>query len=208
MSYTHIAFDIDGTLISSEYANMKALQDTLLKFHGAAPSLEELLPYFGLPGMDALARMGVADAETIYPYWAEHVHDYDDTIRPYDGVVEMLTALRNTGFKLGVVSSQCRLEYSQGFQRMDVAAFFPVQVLAEDTQKHKPDPEPLLRYLERTGAQPEHVLYVGDREGDLKCARGAGVKFAFARWGNLKGEMDADYDLKTPGDLAALLAKR
>ena len=208
MLYTHIAFDIDGTLISSEYANMKALQDTLLKFHGSAPALEELLPYFGITGMDTLALLGVTDREVIYPYWAEHVHDYDDTILPYDGVSEMLTGLRNMGFALGVVSSKKRAEYIRGFQPMDISAFFSVRVLEEDTKTHKPGPEPLLRYLELTGAQPEKVLYVGDREGDLKCARAAGVKFAFARWGNPKGEMDADYDLKVPGDLVTLLGRK
>lgn len=208
MPYTHIAFDIDGTLISSEYANMKALQDTLLKFRGFAPSMEELLPYFGLPGMDALAHLGVTDREVIYPYWAEHVHDYDDTIRPYDGVLEMLAKLRDMGFALGVVSSKKRAEYIRGFQPMPVSAFFTVQVLEEDTKTHKPGPEPLLRYLELTGARPENVLYVGDREGDLKCARGAGMEFAFARWGNPDGEMDADYDLKTPADLVTLLEKK
>lgn len=124
MSFTHLAFDIDGTLISSEYANMKALQDTLIKFHGSSPSLEELSPVFGIPGMDALARLGVTDPDVIYPYWAEHVHDYDDTIAPYDGVLELLEELRRRGYSMAVVSSKGRWEYERGFKPMAVAGFF------------------------------------------------------------------------------------
>lgn len=206
MPFTHLAFDIDGTLISSEYANMKALQDTLIKFHGSSPSLEELSPVFGIPGMDALARLGVTDTETIYPYWAEHVHDYDDTIAPYDGVLELLEALRDRGYPMAVVSSKRRCEYERGFRPMGLADFFHIQVLEEDTVKHKPAPEPLLKYLELTGAAPEHVLYIGDRLGDWKCAHGAGIPFAFARWGApFESIPGADYVLETPADLLNIL---
>lgn len=202
MPFTHLAFDIDGTLISSEYANMKALQDTLIKFHGASPSLEELSPVFGIPGMDALARLGVTDADVIYPYWAEHVHAYDDTIAPYDGVPELLEGLRDKGYAMAVVSSKRRREYDRGFVPMGLSTFFDIQVLEEDTQKHKPDPEPLLKYLELAGVGAERVLYIGDRLGDWKCAHGAGVKFAFARWGApFESIPEADYVLETPADL-------
>ncbi len=206
MPFTHLAFDIDGTLISSEYANMKALQDTLIKFHGSSPSLEELSPVFGIPGMDALARLGVTDPDVIYPYWAEHVHDYDDTIAPYDGVLELLKALQAKGYPMAVVSSKGRWEYERGFKPMTVSKFFDVQVLEEDTVRHKPDPEPLLKYLELVGVGAEHVLYIGDRLGDWKCAHGAGIKFAFARWGApFESIPDADYVLETPADLLEIL---
>lgn len=202
MSFTHLAFDIDGTLISSEYANMKALQDTLIKFHGSSPSLEELSPVFGIPGMDALARLGVTDTDVIYPYWAEHVHDYDDTIAPYDGVLELLEALQAKGYPMAVVSSKRRREYDRGFVPMGLSTFFDIQVLEEDTQKHKPDPEPLLKYLELAGVGAERVLYIGDRLGDWKCAHAAGVPFAFARWGApFESIPEADYVLETPADL-------
>lgn len=204
--FTHLAFDIDGTLISSEYANMKSLQDTLIKFHGSAPSLEELAPVFGIPGMDALAKLGVTDADVIYPYWAEHVHDYDDTIAPYDGVLETLEALRAKGYPMAVVSSKGRWEYERGFRPMAVSQFFDVKVLMEDTVRHKPNPDPLLKYLELTGAAPEKVLYIGDRLGDWKCAHGAGIPFAFARWGApFESIPNADYTLETPADLLKIL---
>ena len=77
-------------------------------------------------------------------------------------------------------------------------------ICADDTAEHKPKPGPLLKYMEYTGARPSEVLYVGDTVYDMQCARGAGVDFALARWGNPDGRMDADYDEPTP---LALLEK-
>lgn len=205
MSFTHIAFDIDGTLINSEYANMKSLQDTLLHFRGENPTLEELSPAFGITGADTLKRLGVADPEgEILAYWVERLHHYTDTITVFPGIVELLTELKRRGVTLGIISSQTRVEYALGVGSTPLGAFFDLEILMDDTATHKPTPAPMLKFLERAAAAAENVLYVGDREGDMKCAHGAGTKFALARWGNLNARMDADYDLKAPADLLKL----
>ena len=48
------------------------------------------------------------------------------------------------------------------------------------------------------------MMNMGDTVYDMQCARGAGVDFALARWGNPDGRVDADYDEPTP---LALLEK-
>ena len=54
--------------------------------------------------------------------------------------------------------------------------------------------------------EPENVLYIGDRLGDWKCAHGAGIRFAFARWGApFEVIPEADYVLETPAELLKLL---
>ena len=86
----------------------------------------------------------------------------------------------------------------------DIVSRADCVICADDTAEHKPEPGPLLKYMERTGAKPSEVLYVGDTVYDMQCARGAGVDFALARWGNPDGRVDADYDEPTP---MALLEK-
>lgn len=206
MPFTHIAFDIDGTLIDSEYANMKSLQDTLLHFKGETPTLEELSPAFGVTGADTLKRLGISDPDGgILAYWVERLHDYTHTITVFPGIVELLTELKGRGVTLGIISSQTRAEYDLGVGSIPLGAFFDLEVLEDDTATHKPTPAPMLKFLERAGAKAENVLYVGDREGDMNCAHGAGTRFALARWGNLNARMDADYDLKSPADLLKLV---
>ena len=52
-----------------------------------------------------------------------------------------------------------------------------------EVAEHKPDPQPMLTYMERTGAAPGEVLFVGDTQYDAQCAHGACVDFALAAWG-------------------------
>lgn len=205
MPYTHIAFDIDGTLINSEYANMQSLRDTLLHFTGSAPTLEELSPVFGITGVDTLKRLNVPDPDgAILAYWIERLHTYEDTIIPFPGILELLADLKARGVTLGIISSQTRAEFSRGVAPMPLAAYFTLHVLKDDTATHKPSPAPMEKFLEVAGCKPENALYVGDRVGDMKCARGAGVKFALARWGNPHADFPVDYDLADPADLLAL----
>ncbi len=206
MKFTHIAFDIDGTLINSEYANMKSLQDTLLHFTGSAPTLEELSPVFGITVVDTLKKLDVPDPNGgVLAYWVERLHRYEDTILPYPGILELLAELKRRGVTLGVVSSQTRAEYDRGVAPMPLAAYFDLQVLKDDTVTHKPTPAPMEKFLEVAGCAAENALYVGDRVGDMKCARGAGVQFALARWGNPAADFPVDYDLASPDGLLTLL---
>ena len=85
------------------------------------------------------------------------------------------------------------------------AAHLSVLVRAGETERPKPSPDPLLRFMELAGCRPSELLFVGDREGDLRCAQGAGVDFALAGWGNPTGQMDWTYRLEKPEDLLKLL---
>ena len=52
---------------------------------------------------------------------------------------------------------------------------FEVIVTAEETERHKPDPDPILLALERLRVGPDAAIYVGDSPYDILAARAAGV---------------------------------
>ena len=60
--------------------------------------------------------------------------------------------------------------------------YFDVVITVEDTDKCKPDPEPVRVALERLGSKPEEAVMIGDSVFDVLCARGAGVKTAIVGW--------------------------
>ena len=74
----------------------------------------------------------------------------------------------------------------------------------DDTSKHKPDPEPLYKYLEVSGADKANCLYIGDMLTDIRCAKSAGMRSGFANWkqSNITGE--ADYIFTDPKDILLL----
>lgn len=205
MKYTYIAFDIDGTLTNSEYACIRSLQDTLVSLTGAAPAQEELAFSLGIPGVDTLKILGIPDIPSAFQLWENNLKKYWDTVSLFPGIPELLEELTRRGCHLGVVTSQTREEYEEGFAPLPIAHHFTTLVRADDAPEHKPSPVPLLKFMELAGCQPSELLFIGDREGDLRCARGAGVDFALAGWGNPDKLMDCTYRLEKPEDLLRYL---
>ena len=50
MKYKHFVFDVDGTLLDSGYAVLRAWQDTLLEIQHRAYETSELTFVLGIPG--------------------------------------------------------------------------------------------------------------------------------------------------------------
>ncbi len=61
MGYQQIVFDVDGTLIDTEYAVIHSLQDTIKTISGKTVPDKELTFALGITGENALQRLGVND---------------------------------------------------------------------------------------------------------------------------------------------------
>ncbi len=80
MRYQHIVFDIDGTMLNSEYAGLKSLQDTLLEETGELRPLDDLRFSLGITGADALEQLRIRDIPRVLERWTGHVSKYRDTL--------------------------------------------------------------------------------------------------------------------------------
>ena len=67
-AYTHLVFDIDGTLLNTEMAVLHSLQWALQQ-HGIAQSLEQLRFALGIPGKDALIRFQLNNPDQVLREW-------------------------------------------------------------------------------------------------------------------------------------------
>ena len=71
------------------------------------------------------------------------------------------------------------------FSYLPLEHFFDVVVGADDTERHKPDPQPLQHALERLGADRDDAVYVGDSPFDIRAAKGAGMHSIAVTWGRI-----------------------
>ena len=74
-------------------------------------------------------------------------------------------------------------------------------ICADDTKEHKPSAQPLLKYMELSGARKEETVYIGDSASDMACALNAGVDCVHAVWGEPETEADATYRAGKPEQL-------
>ena len=183
MKYQHIVFDVDGTLVDNAYAILRSLQQTVQEFTGKTYPFEELTFCLGIPGMDTLQQLDIGDKNAAFNRWVELLNSLFHTAKLFDGIQPLLEQLRQAGFCLGIVTSRKRHVLEEDLPGFGIREYFGTTVCEEDSQKHKPNPDPLLAYMAKTGARPEQILYIGDSIYDFRCATSAGCDFALAYWG-------------------------
>ena len=204
MKYRHIVFDIDGTLIDTEYAVLRSLQETVRVLSGREIPYSELTFALGITGADALKKLDIKNISYAAELWNKNMRKYADTVKVFDGITELLKNLLRLDCEMGIVTSKTREEFKQDFSHFNISHYFKTIVCADDTQRHKPNAAPLLKYLEISKADCRQTLYIGDSKYDSMCAEDAGIDFALAVWGSRQTSIKADYFLKNPMDLLSL----
>ena len=104
-------------------------------------------------------------------------------MKPFEGVEEVLAAVRSAGRTTGCVTSRSRYEFEKDVHMQRLVKYFDHIVCAEDSLRHKPFPDPMLELMRKAGCtDPTECIYIGDTLHDFQCADAAGCDFALADW--------------------------
>ncbi|HET8678111.1 MAG TPA: HAD-IA family hydrolase, partial [Blastocatellia bacterium] len=82
-----------------------------------------------------------------------------------------------------VVTSKSRELAKRGLNICSLDGLIDEAVFLEDSDRHKPDPQPIHVALDRLGARADRAAYVGDSPHDIAAGRAAGVRTVAALWG-------------------------
>lgn len=200
MRYRYAAFDIDGTLIDTERMALATLRETVLELTGRDCTTEELRFAFGIPGAETMRRLGI-DVAAGGGLWLKKLGENFGSVKVFDGIREVLETLRGEGCRIGIITSKLETEYNRDFLPFGLGDYFPITVCADECRRCKPFPEPALRFLEKTGASTDEVLYIGDTGYDADCAHGAGMAFGLALWGAHE-RVPSEYYFAAPSEIA------
>lgn len=148
MKYKHIVFDIDGTLIDTEYAVLHSLQETIKELSGRKIPCSELRFALGITGTDALKKLEIKDTSYAIELWDKNMRNYTNTIKVFDGIIELLKNLLSLDYEMGIVTSKTREEFTHDFCPFGISHYFKTIICADDTQEHKPNAAPILKYVE------------------------------------------------------------
>lgn len=202
----HLIFDIDGTLLDTDQAVETALAAATDQHGLPRISSSCIKEHCGLPGLDFLKLIGIPEAEAVFLDWRLELRKCSALIRPYPGIMELLQTLQAAGVPMGVVTSRTRDVAQPDLDALELTGFFQQIITSSDTAAHKPAPDPLLLYLQRTGAAPDSCVYIGDTISDCQCAHGAGVPFCLAGWGAFQRTgMEKERVLESPQEVPTLL---
>lgn len=189
---TTLLLDLDGTLIDSEELILASYRHTMREHLGEEPPDAAWLEGMGRPLHVQLRRFArdEREAEAMLATYTEHNRRHHDRlVGAFPEVRAVVARIRDRGWPLGIVTSKRRASALDGLRACGYPSeWFSVVVAADDVDRHKPDPAPVLEALEAMGSRPARALFVGDSIHDLRAGRSAGTRTAAALWGPYRRE--------------------
>lgn len=191
-----LLLDLDGTLV-----------DSMADLAGALNELRDELGYRPIPGdqVKAMVGDGVAklvergfdyggeqapEANTIASLVTRFLEIYETRLtletRPYPGVPETLTALRQSGWRLALCTNKPEAASRRILEALDLASFFETVSGGDSFAERKPAAGHLLDTLAAMAAGSERAVMIGDGPNDLMAGRNARLPVVLVSYGYSK----------------------
>ena len=185
-----LLFDLDGTLIDSIGLLLDCM-DHAFAGRLRRPSRAEWTVTIGTPLRTQLAEWCETESEIdalLHRYREYQDRHLEPMTTIYPGVAETIAWARNAGHATGIVTSKGRVMTDRSLRCVKLDGLFDTIVTYEETERHKPLPDPVHLALKRLGIEATHALFVGDSPHDMLSGRAAGVRTAAAQWGPFTDE--------------------
>ena len=188
MPYTAAVFDLDGTLLDTLEDLYRATNTALTAHLLPLRSREEVRMFVG-NGVELLIRRAVptwCDEETTLAVLADFKTTYaaicEEHTAPYDGVLPLLTALRERGIRVAVVSNK----FDAATKQLCAKYFGDLVEIAIGERsgvRKKPAPDTVLEALRAFDLTAESAVYIGDSDVDIRTAENCGMDCISVTWG-------------------------
>lgn len=181
-----VLFDLDGTVIDSGWIILASMRHASREVLGREIADAELMQAVGGPGLEAQMRaLDPERVDELVSVYRAHNEPLHEELVCCPGMDRALERLRKEGCRLGIVTAKRRATVELAFDRVPLRHVFETIVGGDETDRHKPDPEPLLLAAGRMGATPAETVYVGDSPFDIRAAKAAGMGSVAVTWGRI-----------------------
>jgi pyrophosphatase PpaX len=186
MRFPVVLFDFDGTVIDSGAIILASMRHATLTVLGREFEDEVLMAAVGGAGLSEQMRLlDEARVDELVRVYRAHNEPLHSDLACCAGMEDVLATLRQQGRRLGIVTAKRRQTVDLAFAHVPIEHLFDVVVGADETERHKPDPDPLLYALEQLEAAADDAAYVGDSPFDIRAAKAAGVHAIAVTWGGI-----------------------
>lgn len=183
-----VLLDVDGTLIDSNDSHAQAWIDAFQEA-GIQAEFSDVRRLIGMGGDKLLPVIAKFDADSPQgKAISERRGDifkakYLPHIRPFPGVTELLTRMKQHGLDLAIASSAKGDELDSLIRIFDGEKFIQAKTSSDDAENSKPDPDIIHAAMRRLGRSPERVLLLGDTPYDVQASLKAGIRVIALRCG-------------------------
>lgn len=184
-------FDLDGTVLDT-LGTITYYVNVALERFGIRTISEEECKYFVGEGARVLISRALKSRGVYTDELAREVYDFYDRAykscpsyltKPFDGISEMLTSLKERGIKLALLSNK---QHNVTYDAIEY--FFPgifdTVAGGKEGVPLKPDPTAALSIMKELSVDAENVAYIGDTSTDMKTGKNINAKLTIGVcWG-------------------------
>jgi pyrophosphatase PpaX len=187
--YPTVLFDLDGTLVDSGAIILASFKHAARTVLARDVEEEQIAALVGGSNLhDQMRVLSPGHVDELVRVYREHNRPLHEELQAFDGVEELMETLSGQGRKLGIVTAKGRQTVDLAFAVLSLERYFDAVVTADMTERHKPDPDPVLKALELLQSSPAEVAFVGDSPYDVAAGRAAGVFTVAVSWGRIHPE--------------------
>jgi pyrophosphatase PpaX len=187
IEYSCYLFDADGTLMDTSELIYHSYLHVISQFKGKSVSREEIYAGIGIPLIQQIRALfgsrGDEEFGEIIEAYKQYQFDIAEKyLQLFPGVRDVLGELKERGKICAVVTSRMLPSLLAYFKSLSIHDFFDFFITPELTEKHKPEPDPIIKALDLCQAAPGEALMTGDSVYDIQSAASAGVHSCFVNW--------------------------
>ena len=184
--YKACIFDLDGTLTDTLESLTYSVNETLKELKLKKITQEQCRSFVGNGARCLIERALVAGGDLEKSQMEPAMEIYGRIfgenctyhVTPYEGIPEMLKALKDKGIQLAVLSNKPDRQTVKV-----VKALFDYAQGQKEGIRRKPEPDGVWYLMEQMHVSKEECLYIGDSEVDAATGRNAGLKTIGVLWG-------------------------
>lgn len=184
-SWKALLWDWDGTLANTVPLIVAAHHAATEQILGLRIDEDLIRAKVGQPAQRRIRTLvGHAHAHDVFTLYSKHMARIgDEDTELFLGLDRLLKDAAADGFMNVIVTSRPRTHVVPVLRRLDLDRYVEGVVGLEDTKRHKPLPEPLLRGATVAAAAPNECVYIGDATVDLRAAANARMPSVAVTWG-------------------------
>jgi len=204
-----IIFDFDGTLVDSKDVFVSVFNQLAAKYNFKKMKQADIEHLRKLSIMERCKLLNFPLYKL--PFLASELHrQYKNHLKNlvlFDGIKELLDALKNRGFGLAIISSNSVENIKELLQTNHIDYINDIFSANNFFGKDKV----IKKFLKVNQLKESEAIYIGDEQRDIVASKKNGVRVIWVGWGydviDLAKKEQPDFIVNTPGEILGVLQK-